>query len=211
MHDNPDRERRGFLGDIADALRHTGNTKAIGSRRTSSAVRLKKGTLIIGVLGVVLLIIFLPLFLGGNDELSREDYPSIWIRLSQLEKRLTYLEVMEERVAFLEQQEKALAQHIADSDRSEGSLAERLDSLSERVARLEKAAALKTGTTTTGQRKLLSPRKERYHEVRSGDTLFQIAQQYGIRVKELCRLNRITPEQVIYPGQKLLVTKKETE
>lgn len=67
MHDNPDRERRGFLGDIADALGHTGNTKAIGSRRTSSAVRLKKSALIIGGLGVVLLIIFLLLFLGGES------------------------------------------------------------------------------------------------------------------------------------------------
>ena len=45
-----------------------------------------------------------------------------------------------------------------------------------------------------------------YHEVQPGDTLFGIALQYGISVDELCRLNDITPEQLIYPGQKLLVS-----
>jgi len=107
MNGNSNKEKKDFLGDIADALRHTGNTKAIGCRRTSSTFRLNKSALIIGGLGVVLLIIFLPLLLGRDDELSREDYHSIRIGLSQLEKRLTHLEGMEERVAFLEQREKA--------------------------------------------------------------------------------------------------------
>jgi len=47
--------------------------------------------------------------------------------------------------------------------------------------------------------------KGRFHEVRPEDSLYRIAQQYGISVEELCRLNHITPNQVIDIGQKLLV------
>ena len=48
--------------------------------------------------------------------------------------------------------------------------------------------------------------KMRYHVVRRGDNLSKIAQQYNITVRELSRLNDITPKTVIRPGQKLLVT-----
>ena len=49
------------------------------------------------------------------------------------------------------------------------------------------------------------PTKERYHLVRSGDTLYGIAKQNSISVDELCRLNNITKTDPIHPGQKLMV------
>ncbi|UCB51002.1 MAG: LysM peptidoglycan-binding domain-containing protein, partial [Deltaproteobacteria bacterium] len=48
--------------------------------------------------------------------------------------------------------------------------------------------------------------KRAYHEVRQGDTLSRIAQKYGITVKQLCLLNKITSKTVIRPGDKLLVS-----
>ena len=48
--------------------------------------------------------------------------------------------------------------------------------------------------------------KGRHHVVRPGDTLSGIAQQYGLTVKELCRLNKISPKTVIHRGRKLLIT-----
>jgi len=48
--------------------------------------------------------------------------------------------------------------------------------------------------------------KARYHEVRQGDNLSVIAQEYGMTVQELCRLNKIAPQTIIRPGQMLLVT-----
>jgi LysM repeat protein len=48
--------------------------------------------------------------------------------------------------------------------------------------------------------------KGRYHVVRRGDSLSKIAKRYDITVRELSRLNRITPKTLIRPGQKLLVS-----
>ena len=48
--------------------------------------------------------------------------------------------------------------------------------------------------------------KRRYHVVRRGETLSQIAEQYNLKVNELCLLNQITPKTVIRPGQKLVVS-----
>jgi lipid-binding SYLF domain-containing protein len=47
--------------------------------------------------------------------------------------------------------------------------------------------------------------KGEYHVVKSGDTLFKIAEQYGTSVDTLCRLNNIGKSDPIHPGQKILV------
>ena len=51
--------------------------------------------------------------------------------------------------------------------------------------------------------------KGRYPEVRQGENLSVIAQEYGMTVQELCRLNGITPQTIIRPGQMLLVTQED--
>ena len=44
-----------------------------------------------------------------------------------------------------------------------------------------------------------------YHQVRTGDTLYSIAWQYGYSVSELAAWNRLGPPYTIYRGQKLRV------
>jgi LysM repeat protein len=44
------------------------------------------------------------------------------------------------------------------------------------------------------------------HTVRSGDTLWRIASLYRTTVDDLCRLNRISRETVLQPGDKLAVS-----
>jgi lipoprotein NlpD len=44
-----------------------------------------------------------------------------------------------------------------------------------------------------------------YHQVRTGDTLYSIAWQYGYSVRELASWNRLGPPYTIYRGQKLRV------
>lgn len=48
-----------------------------------------------------------------------------------------------------------------------------------------------------------SARRARYHKVRSGETLSHIADRYGISIKQLCRMNRISRHTTIRPGQRL--------
>ncbi|MBW2066291.1 MAG: LysM peptidoglycan-binding domain-containing protein [Deltaproteobacteria bacterium] len=44
-----------------------------------------------------------------------------------------------------------------------------------------------------------------YHVVRRGETLSGISKRYGISVEEICRLNGISPRDIIRPGQRLLI------
>jgi len=162
--------------------------------------------------GIVLLIALVVIFSRGGNELSPGDLPSIQSRLKQLEERITRLDYMEERTAFLERQERELLQYVKQTDRSGRSLGEQLDKLTKKVGRLEKTMTtviVETEPSLTSQRKPFPLAKGRYHEVRSGDPLYWIAEQYGTSVDELCRLNNITPSQFIYPGQKLLVARDE--
>jgi len=102
---------------------------------------------------------------------------------------------------------RKLASLDARLEQVEGKLAqieERMETivqLESKVKALDKSISeLKTPTTPKTQ-------KARYHEVRQGDNLSLIAQEYGMTVQELCRLNGITPQTIIRPGQMLLVTR----
>jgi nucleoid-associated protein YgaU len=51
-------------------------------------------------------------------------------------------------------------------------------------------------------------RKAKWHTVRKGDTLGQIARNYHTTVHSLCDLNRITPHSLLQIGRKILVSGK---
>jgi LysM repeat protein len=121
---------------------------------------------------------------------------------------------MEARIASLERQEKGWEQSVAEVDRSGKSLTQRLDKLAQKVDQLETrvaSAPAKTEAPDPIQRRPFPPDKGRYHEVRSGESLYRIALQYGVTVDELCRLNNLTPKQAIHPGQKLLVAPESNQ
>jgi LysM repeat protein len=58
------------------------------------------------------------------------------------------------------------------------------------------------------EEKKTSPKEalHRIHEVEPGETLWNIAQRYGMTVNEIVRLNKLNPSETIYPGQKILVS-----
>jgi len=100
----------------------------------------------------------------------------------------------------------------AFEDKEEGA-----DSLEASLARIE--ARLKTVETKIARIEDLSPQllekgaastksssRESYHIVSPGDTLSGIAGKYGLTVQVLCKLNQLTVDQPIKPGQKLLVS-----
>jgi len=214
MNENSEKERRGFLEDIAGALDHKKHNERIRRLRTSSESKSKRKILIFGGIGVALLIILIAVFSRDDGEILKEDFPTIQARLSQLERRITHIEGMEERLVFLEKQQKEFQKYFIGYGRFKGSLAQQVDVLSEKVYQLEKAIAIGTAKTEASlphQKKFFPLAKGRYHEVSSGDTLFLIALKYGTSVDKLCRLNNITPIQIIYPGQKLLVAPEDAQ
>ena len=214
MNENLDNEMKEFEEQIADDLGYT--RKDENTRRRKSILNFKpqRKTLLLGGAGILILIVLIALFSGGDNKLSTEDLTSIQVKLDQLENRLTHLEGMEARIASLERQEKGWEQSVAEVDRSGKSLTQRLDKLAQKVDQLETrvaSAPAKTEAPDPIQRRPFPPDKGRYHEVRSGETLYWISRQYDISVDELCRLNNLTPKQAIHPGQKLLVAPESNQ
>jgi LysM repeat protein len=48
--------------------------------------------------------------------------------------------------------------------------------------------------------------KTQVHEVRPGDTLYGIADKYGMTLDQLLQLNKLKKNAAIHPGQKLLIS-----
>lgn len=49
------------------------------------------------------------------------------------------------------------------------------------------------------------PSGPKYHEIGDGDTLYSIARRYNITVDQLRSLNKLSPEAVLQPGQRIIV------
>ena len=208
MNENTDKEMKEFEGQIAGDLGYTRKGKNIRRRRSFLDFNPQGKTLILVGAGIVLLVALIAIFFGAGNKQSTEDLTSIRLDLDRLEDKLTRLEGMEVRIAFLEKQEKGLQQSIAETDRSGGLLTQQTDKLTQRLDSLEKRMAMvatKTEAPYVIQRKPISLPKGRYHKVTLGENLYRISLKYGISLDELCRLNNMTPAQLIRPGQKLLV------
>ncbi len=48
----------------------------------------------------------------------------------------------------------------------------------------------------------------RYHFVRAGESLWSIAQRYGVTVEALCRANKLKTSSTIHPGQRLVIPRR---
>jgi len=203
-----------FMDEIADALGKTPKNNPVRHTRAPSYLKSTRKAVILGAMGVCIAIILIVFFSRNDDERFAGKQPAIQARLNQLERRITQLESIQEKLSYLEQREKSLSKDIANYDRARGPLIDRLNTLSEIVKRLEKTSVTvtaKTGTSLTSQRGTFPLSEGGYHVVKTGDTLYWIAQHYGTTVKKLCRLNKISSDHIIHPGQKLLVTPDGTQ
>ena len=131
-------------------------------------------------------------------------------KVTKMEGEVLRLKAMEERVINLE---KNLALQSVPATGAEGAQAEKLESLSKRVEALEKKPASTEKPAVAAvvkekpKKETAASAKKRYHEVKKGETLYQISNTYGISLTELRKLNNLNPEQSIQPGQKLQVSK----
>ncbi|UCG65002.1 MAG: LysM peptidoglycan-binding domain-containing protein [Deltaproteobacteria bacterium] len=230
MSENLDKEVEVLRKEIAADLGYKRKDKTFRHRRVSLHFKSHRRLLILGGMGLLLIIVLIALFSGDRNKLLTEKPTSTkkQERLNQLEERITRLEGIEKKITLLEKQGKELQQSLEEIDRTGRSLRQGPDkpsqvddNLQERMtSHTAKAEAPRTmqripiaptgmrydtQAPLTIKRMPFSLPKRRYHEVRPGESLYWIAQQYGISLDELCRLNHITPKQLIHPGQKLLV------
>ena len=210
MVEDQDEEIQEFMQEISDDLGYAPKPHRGKSHGGSGDIRFSKKSVILGVIGIVVIVVLVSLFFGSGGGLPQGDLAPLQAKLDLVERRMTHLEGLESRIAFLENQETGLQQLILDLDKSGRSLTEQVDEISKKLGVVEKAkptapARIKTTAPGTAAEKPVSAEMKRYHKVRPGETLYRIARRYGISVSELCRLNNISPNQAIHPGQELLI------
>lgn len=58
------------------------------------------------------------------------------------------------------------------------------------------------------RKKTKAARGYEFHRVKAGDNLYDIAQKYGIRLKNLCNFNYLSPDSPLTEGEKIFLRKK---
>lgn len=209
MDQNQDMEMQEMMGELAEGLgRNRKKDENLGGGSISSGFMHQGRPMIIGAVCILILIAFFTIFFGTRNKVSKNDLNSIKVKLEQMEKRLTLLDGIVKKTAHLEDEIKGLQKSISNLDRSRSSLKGQQDKLAKRIDQLQNMKipiGAKAEPPPTVQKRQDSQAKMRYHIVRRGETLFQIAKKYGISLNELLRHNNITKSK-IYPGQKILVS-----
>ena len=137
-------------------------------------------SLLIGVVifGLVVLVV---LFQRSSTIDSGNKMRSLERRIKQLEERLYRLDRIEAELEQIEEKNKQFTTFM------------------DTFSRLETPSKRSTAQTSEQQKKAI------YHKVLAGETLYAISRRHGITVDELRRLNKLEPEAIIYPKQRLLI------
>jgi len=215
--------------EIADELGYSRKNKTARPRQISRALKPYGRILLFGGAGLILVVVLLALSSGGRNKRAPHNITAgNEATLGQLEQRIAGLEGIVKKIDLLETRSRELQKSLADMNRTETLLSRRVDQLDKLVEELQKNMASGSapieapsseqekpivtteksqysGAPATIRRMPFSLPKSRYHQVRPGETLYSIAQQYSLTVDELCRLNDMNTTQVIHPGQELLV------
>jgi len=161
-----------------------------------------------GIGFLILLILLILLFARNRSTALENRIVALENSVKNLEQMVDKLNVVDNRVAQVWEQAQTFQQFKERFDRSEAALTSRmdqivinLDSLQKQMSRVRTQKA-KTSKTATVSKKTTG---NRYHTVKPGETLYQIAPRYGLTIKKLRQLNKLGESDTIYPGQKLVV------
>ena len=150
-----------------------------------------------GLLPTMMVVLLVLIFAGGIyyfiTKRPAEGDATLQSKIASLEEKITDLE---KQIATL--------QGKSVTGGPDPSLVHRVEALSQKVEKLEKKAQL----TTVSKAKSAPPKatQKRYHTVQKGETLSIISKRYGITVEELRKLNNLSRDKSIQPGQKLLIS-----
>lgn len=173
--------------------------------------------------GIVTLVIFIFILMPGDD--ASESTQALQTRLVNLENRImslenqlndrgNRLETMQESVRMLSErfgrlgavptEIEGLQRKIEHIDQRQGNLEKKIAEAKtpEPVSRPTTKVSQKTQSKTPAVSKKSQPR---HHVVMDGDTLYSIARQYDETVDRIRKMNNLSADAVIQPGQKLIV------
>lgn len=156
--------------------------------------------------GVFFLIFIVLLILALGGILGK--FSGFENRLKKLEEQIVRFQDIDDKLTLALEQSNGLEQFKDRFDRLEASMSLRMDHLVTGMNNLQKdiaqVKAQKTQVVKPAAVVKKTPKK-RYYTVRPGDTLYNIARKYGVTVKKIRALNKLSDRAVIHPGQKLIV------
>jgi hypothetical protein len=195
--------------ELEDDYLREGQYSSLRNRRVGVSNLFGTGgvSYILGGIGVLVLIGLIILWASGDDNGAYEKrLNDIEKRIDLLQDRLVTLEGIRERFG---QRQKNFESFNTRLNQVEASSAKRMDRIAKQLKSLErKIGASKPKTSAPKPAAQKTP--NRIHHVRAGDTLYNISRQYDISIDTLRRLNKLTPDKAIYPGQKLNVGPAES-
>lgn len=153
------------------------------------------------------------ILLGGKgDAANRQELAAMEEKVRRLEERLDKFEAIDEKVTRIWEQAKSFEKFKDRFDRSEASMSLRMDHLTMGLEALQKRASKPRSEAPTtggdnkkGQTTGASAEKRVYHTVVAGDTFYSISKRYNLELEQLLKMNRLTKESILQPGQKLIV------
>ncbi|MFZ0485006.1 MAG: LysM peptidoglycan-binding domain-containing protein [Desulfobacterales bacterium] len=161
-----------------------------------------------GIGFLILLILLILLFVRNRSTALENRIVALEKSVKNLEQMVDKLNVVDNRVTQVWEQAQTFQQFKERFDRSEAALTSRMDQIVMNLGSLQKQMSrvrtrkAKTSKTATVSKKTTG---NRYHTVKPGETLYQIAPRYGLTIKKLRQLNKLGESDTIYPGQKLVV------
>ncbi len=173
--------------------------------------------------GIITLIIFIFILVPGDD--TSESTQALQTRLANLENRIMSLENQvndrRERLESIQQSVRMLSERFGRLEAVPmeiQALQQKLEHIDQRQGNLEKKIAeaktpqpasqssAKSAQKTQSKTPTVSKKSQtRHHTVAEGDTLYSIARQYDLNVDRLRRMNNLSADTVIRPGQNLIV------
>jgi LysM repeat protein len=158
---------------------------------------------------LILLILSLLLFAGNKMVRIENRINALEIRVKSVEEKGQKLDAMSYGMAQIGEQSQTVEQLKARLDRTEKVLTSRMDQISKDFEKLQKQmldAGIRKAKSSKTEKISKSTAKNRYHVVKSGETLYTIGRQYNVTVKELKKINKLSGSGVIHPGQKLVIS-----
>jgi LysM repeat protein len=134
-----------------------------------------------GALAVVVIFLIAGFFLRTSNVDSVIKLRSLENRVKQLENRSSRIDWIEAKLDQVEEKNKQFTTFM------------------DTFRKLETPPKISAAQTSE------KPTKAVYHEVVAGETIYGISRRYGLTVDELRRLNKLEPEAIIYPKQRLLI------
>ena len=161
-----------------------------------------------GIGFLILLILLILLFARNRSTALENRIAALENSVKNLEQMVDKLNVVDNQVAQVWEQTQTFQQFKERFDRSEAALTSRMDQIVINLSSLQKQMSrvgtqkVKTSKTAKVSKKTI---ENRYHTVKPGETLYQIAPRYGLTIKKLRQLNKLGESDTIYPGQKLVI------